>query len=113
MKTRGNPSGPEAFKTSSPAEYMGATALYDPLTIETKKACKTEESIYGLKRSGNPAAGAGMLGYGGVPPNPLAYISESSREQNGPLKPTPFASTPLSERLNSPLCSYTLQRESQ
>jgi hypothetical protein len=47
MKTRGNPSGPEALKASPQAEYMGATALLTTLASEGKKLANRRSPYMG------------------------------------------------------------------
>jgi type I restriction enzyme, S subunit len=47
MKTRGNPSGPEVVQDLITGRIYGRNCASGPADIETKNACKPEESIYG------------------------------------------------------------------
>jgi hypothetical protein len=47
MKTRGNPSGPEAITPQPQAGYMDATALSDPKALDTKKLANRRSPYMG------------------------------------------------------------------
>ena len=47
MKTRGNPSGPEATPPQPQAGYMDATALPDPNAIDAKKLANRKSPYMG------------------------------------------------------------------
>ena len=56
MKTRGNPSGPEISKDLAKGRIYGRNCASAPADIETKNACKPEESIYGFRHHDIPTA---------------------------------------------------------
>ena len=60
MKTRGNPSGPEISKDLAKGRIYGRNGASGPADIETKNACKPEESIYDLGKA-KLSAGAPVM----------------------------------------------------
>ena len=73
MKTRGNPSGPEATKASPTGRIYGSSCAHRPLPSKRRDACKSEESIYG-SRNETQHATRHLLGFAALIPACHSFV---------------------------------------